>query len=79
MNTKQALEIKKALIALSDALDMDVRCLASRITLCNCDKEASKILAEASNEWNRFDDAEMIDKAKMLGIEITEVKAYPER
>jgi len=73
MTTQEALDIKKALLTLSDALNLDFNQVAARVCLLDDDKGA--ILKQASDLWNEFDDASMVDRGKMLGIEITEVTA----
>jgi len=73
MNIQQALEVKKALLTLSDILDIDFQQVASRV--CFLDDEKGKILLEASKLWNEFDDAGIVERGAMLGIEITETHA----
>ncbi len=69
MNTKEALEIKKAILTLEKALDTDFLQLASNV--CMFDKEKFEVLKEASKLWNEFDDASHPERCKLLGIEIT--------
>lgn len=69
METQKALDIKQALITLSDALGMEFNQIASRI--CFLDKDKGAILREASDTWNKFDNASIVERGEMLGINIT--------
>ena len=69
MTTQKAIDIKKALLLLSDFTGLEVRELAKRI--CFFDKDLYSKFIEASNEWNKFDNADIIEKGKMLGFEVT--------
>jgi len=72
MEIRKALEIKRALITLANALDMSAPTIVSNI--CILDEKKLDIFVEASEMWCRFDAVGIIEKGKMLGIEITEVK-----
>ena len=70
MEIQKALDIKRALLTLSDVLDISPKLIASYIGLFN--NEKYDILIEASNIWNVFDSANLVERGKMLGIEIIE-------
>jgi len=68
MDIKKALEIKKAIITLSDYLGMTPQEVARNI--CFLDKIRGGKMIEASNAWNKFDNADIVSKGKMLGLTI---------
>ena len=76
MEIEKALEVKKALITLAEVLGYDIKKVASNV--CFLDDDKYKILIEASNIWNKFDSATLIDRGKMLGIEITTHNQSPD-
>ena len=67
---RKALEIKRALITLANALDMSAPTIVSNI--CMLDENKFDIFVEASAMWCRFDAVGIVEKGKMLGIEVTE-------
>ena len=69
MDARQALDIRNALSTLSTALDLEFKEVATRV--CFFDEEIGKILKEASDTWCAFEDAEIVERGKMLGLEIT--------
>lgn len=69
MNTREALDIKKALVTLADTLGMTVQQVATNV--CFLDQNKGDILLEASRLWNEFDDADIKTRGALLGIEIT--------
>lgn len=71
MEIQKALEIKKALIVLGDAVGIDPVKIASYIGLF-IDAAQHEILIDASNKWNEFDSASLVERGNMLGITITE-------
>jgi hypothetical protein len=73
MDIEKALEIKKSLLTLMDVLNMEFNDLVAQI--CFYDDEKLKVLKEASDLWNKFDDADIVERGKMLGINVT---VYPE-
>ena len=72
MDTKRALEIKKALLLIAEVFDSNVRAIASCLAILNLDRY--KILVKASDLWNNFDQAGLVERGKMLGVTITEVE-----
>ena len=72
MDIQQALDIKHALLTLSKALDKPFNNVASNV--CMFDDDKFKILVEASDLWNAFESASLVERGKMIGIEITEHK-----
>ena len=72
MDIQQALDIKNALLTLSNALGTPVKSVSSYV--CMFDTDKFKILVEASDLWNAFESASFVDRGKMMGIEITEHK-----
>jgi hypothetical protein len=71
MDTKTALEVKQALLTLSDVLDIEFQQVAARV--CLLDEGRGAILKEASDKWNEFDDADIVARGAMLGLTVTEV------
>ena len=69
MKTKQALKIKEAILTLSDYLDMTPQQVGSNV--CFLDKERFAKLKAASDIWNTFDNADIVERGKMLGIEVS--------
>ena len=69
MTTQDALDIKTALIILEKHLNVPASKLGSLINLY--DEDSYKKLREASIEWNKFDDADIVERGKMLGYEVT--------
>jgi len=72
MEIRKALEIRKAIITLSDALDIKPKDIA--LNICFLDEEKYKILVAASETWEKFSNVDVVTRGKMLGIEITEVQ-----
>jgi len=72
MDTREALEVKKAIFTLERVLNTDFLEIASNV--CMFDKEKFEVLKEASKLWNEFDNANTVDRGKLIGIEITERK-----
>ena len=68
METQKAIEIKKAIFTLSDYLEIQPQELVSSI--CFLNKERFSKLKEASQVWNAFDEADIVTRGKMLGIDI---------
>ena len=68
METQKALEIKKAIFTLSDFLEIEPQELVSSI--CFLNKERFSKIKEASEVWNAFDEADIVTRGKMLGIDI---------
>jgi hypothetical protein len=69
MKLQKALEIKKALFAISDLLEIEPQELVSSI--CFLDKQRFKKIKDASDVWNEFDDADINERAKMLGFTLS--------
>ena len=69
MDVQKALDIKKALITLSEALDIEITDLPARISFFNDEKFA--MFVEAQKTWVAFYEADIVDRGAMLGIEIT--------
>ncbi len=72
MNINKALDIKKALITLSESLGMEFENVASNV--CLFDKDKFEILKEASDTWNKFDSASIEERGAMLGIKVTTIE-----
>ena len=70
MNVQKALEIKKALITLSDYLEIDPQLLTNSICFL-LEKEKFTKFKIASDLWNEFDDADIVRRAELLGIKMT--------
>lgn len=70
MEIEKALKVKEALITLSDVLGMNVNEVAAN--MCLFSKGRQKIIIDASEACNEFDNADIVKRGKMLGIEITE-------
>ena len=68
MEARKAIEIKKAILTLSELLEIDPQELVSSI--CFLNKERFSKIKEASEVWNAFDEADIVTRGKMLGIEI---------
>ncbi len=68
METQKAIEIKKAIFTLSDYLEIQPQELVSSI--CFLNKERFSKIKEASEVWNAFDEADIVTRGKMLGINI---------
>ena len=68
MTIQTALDIKAALILLSETLHQDFNKTASNI--CLFDNEKFEILKEASKLWNEFQAADIVERGKMLGLKI---------
>jgi hypothetical protein len=68
MNIQQALKIKEALLTLSDALNISAQDIASRV--CFFDEDKFEKLKKASDLWNEFDNADIVERGAMLGIKI---------
>jgi len=69
MNTQKALEVKKAIITLSDVLGIEAQDLVNSI--CLLDKRRYSILKTASDIWNTFDDLDIVERGKMIGLNIS--------
>ena len=70
MTTKQALEIKKAIMLLSDFTEMIPTELVGNI--CFLNKERNKKFVEASDIWNQFEnETDIVKRGKMLGVEVS--------
>ena len=72
MNTKKALEIKKALFTISELLEIEPQELVNSI--CFLHKERFPKIKQASDLWNEFENADLVNRAKMLGITISSSK-----
>ena len=72
MNTQKALEIKKAIFTISDLLEIEPQDLVNSICLLN--KERFLKIKKASDIWNEFDDADLVNRGKMLGFTISSSK-----
>jgi hypothetical protein len=72
MKINKALDIKKALLTLSEELNISWHDLIARI--CFFDKAPHDILVDASNTWNEFDNADIVERGRMLGITVTVTK-----
>ena len=70
MTIEQAIRVKKALLALSDVLNISPQKLAEEICFMGWEDRRT-ILMEASRMWNEFEDGDFETKAKMLGYEVT--------
>jgi hypothetical protein len=70
MKTKEALEIKKAIICLADFLKIEPQNLVSSI--CFLDKEKFAKFKEASDLWNIFEESDIVTRGSLLGITITQ-------
>ena len=68
MEARKAIEIKKAILTLSELLEIDPQELVSSI--CFLNKERFSKIKEASEVWNAFDEADIVTRGKMLGIEV---------
>jgi len=73
MDVNQALEIKNALLVLSKTLDIKFSVIASNV--CFMDKEKFNILKEASDKWSEFENADIVERGEMLGINLHLTKA----
>jgi hypothetical protein len=72
INTIKAIEIKKALIAISDFMEIDAQIIVNRI--CLYDKKLMSKFKNASDIWNEFDNADIVERGKMLGVTVIERK-----
>jgi hypothetical protein len=68
METKQALEIKKAILCLADFLKIEPLNVVSGI--CFLDKEKFAKFKEASDLWNIFEESDIFTRGSLLGITI---------
>lgn len=68
MKTMQSIEISKAMVTLSDFLDITVQDLASIISLMGGDKY--KKIKEAIDIFNDFRQSDIIERGKRLGYDI---------
>jgi len=69
MKVNEALEIRTALLTLSDSLNIDAKELSSLILLFG--EDTHKILLEAQKLWIEFYDSDIVERGKMMGIEVT--------
>ena len=72
MDAQKALEVKKALFTISDLLGIEPQELVTSI--CLLDKDRFLKIKEASDVWNKFDDADFVTRGKMLGFTISSKK-----
>jgi hypothetical protein len=70
MEINEALEIKRALVVLGKALDLEPVQVASKV--CFLDSNRFNILKEASELWNKFEDASLVERGAMMGMTIME-------
>lgn len=68
MTYKEAIEVKKALLVLAEYLGVTPEKVASNV--CFFDREKWKKLIEASNLWNEFEDMNIVERGRVLGIKI---------
>lgn len=66
MNTKEALEIVRALQTIGDALDMTVTSVGSFV--CFYDEAKMATLNEAINLVNAFIDADVVECGRLIGL-----------
>ena len=69
ITTEQALRVREALITLCDFLDMPFIQVAGNV--CLLDKKMMDRLTGASAIWTKFIKADVVERGKMLGIEVT--------
>ena len=72
INTIKAIEIKKALISISDFMEIDAQIIVNRI--CLYDKKLMSKFKNASDIWNEFDNADIVERGKILGVTVIERK-----
>ena len=72
MTTNEAIGIIKAIDLLASTLDVPFKRMASNCCLFNDEK--FKILKEASDKYQLFLDADIVERGKMLDVEITVTK-----
>ena len=71
MTTMEALEVKNALLTLSNVTGMPASDITHFIMLF---KPTSKPqLMEAQDLWDAFDNVDLVERARLVGIKITEV------
>jgi hypothetical protein len=68
MELLKAIEVKKALFTISDLLEIEPQQLVNSICLLNKDRYAK--IKEASDIWNTFDDADLVTRGSILGLNI---------
>jgi len=70
MELQIALEVKKAFELIEKELGIPTKKLGSLINLY--DEDSYKKLIEASKLWNKFYEANIIERAKMLGFNVSD-------
>ena len=68
MTTEKALEVKRALLMFSELLDIMPEQVAVRI--CMYDQKCIHTISEALEIWSKFNDADIVERGKMLGYDI---------
>jgi hypothetical protein len=68
MEALKAIEVKKAIFTLSDFLEIEPQELVSSI--CFLHKERFAKINSASEIWNKFDDADIMERAEMVGLKL---------
>lgn len=68
MTTEKALDVKNALSTISELLEISPQEVVNAICLLN--REWYRPFEDASKTWTKFYDADIVDRGKMLGIDI---------
>lgn len=68
MTTEKALDVKNALSTISELLEISPQEVVNAICLLN--RERYRPSEDASETWTKFYDADIVDRGKMLGIDI---------
>ena len=69
MDTKTALDLKKSMVLFQEELGIPFKDFISLINFYN--KKSFNKLKEASKIWNKFEESDIEERAKMLGLNYT--------
>jgi len=69
MDTQKSLDLKKAMVLFQEELDIPFKDFISLINFYN--KKSFNKLKEASKIWNKFEESDIKERAKMLGLNYT--------